>query len=70
LLWLFWRWGISWTICPGWLRTFILSISASQAARIPGVPHGYLAEMKSLEGSKKIIRFAFWVCFRGVLLVC
>jgi hypothetical protein len=31
--------GISWTICPGYLWTTILLISASQVARIAGVGH-------------------------------
>jgi hypothetical protein len=39
LLWLFWRWGASQTICPGWPQTEILLISASQIARITGVSH-------------------------------
>jgi hypothetical protein len=30
---------VSWTICPGWLRTAILLISASWVARITGVSH-------------------------------
>jgi hypothetical protein len=30
---------VSRTVCPGWLRTFILLISASQVARITGVSH-------------------------------
>jgi hypothetical protein len=32
------RW-ILWTICPGWLRTMILLISASWVARVTGVSH-------------------------------
>jgi hypothetical protein len=31
--------GISWTICPGWLQTMILLISASQVSRIIGMSH-------------------------------
>jgi hypothetical protein len=31
--------GASWTICPGWLQTMILLISASQVARIAGMSH-------------------------------
>jgi hypothetical protein len=31
--------GVSWTICPGWLPTEILQISASQVARIIGMSH-------------------------------
>jgi hypothetical protein len=31
--------GLSRTICPGWLQTMILLISASQVARITGVSH-------------------------------
>jgi hypothetical protein len=30
---------VSWTICPSWLRTLILLISASWVARITGVSH-------------------------------
>jgi hypothetical protein len=37
-LWFFFFW-ISWTICPGWLWTMILLISASWVARITGVSH-------------------------------
>jgi hypothetical protein len=36
--WYFWD-RVSWTICPGWLRTEILLISASQIARITGMNH-------------------------------
>jgi hypothetical protein len=33
-------WGrVSWTVCPGWLRTVILLISASWVARITGMSH-------------------------------
>jgi hypothetical protein len=39
LFWLFWRWGVSRTICPGWPQTMILPISASQVARITSVSH-------------------------------
>jgi hypothetical protein len=39
LLWLFWRWGVSGTICPDWPWTVILLISAFQVARITGVSH-------------------------------
>jgi hypothetical protein len=43
LLWLFWRWGSTpqsgQMICPGWPQTMILSISASQLARIKGMSH-------------------------------
>jgi hypothetical protein len=35
--------GVSWAICPGWPRTSVLLISASQVARIADVSHGYLA---------------------------
>jgi hypothetical protein len=34
---------ISWTICPGWLQTAILPISASWVARITGVSYRCLA---------------------------
>jgi hypothetical protein len=34
---------VSWTICPGWLRTTILLISASWVARITGVSHQHPA---------------------------
>jgi hypothetical protein len=44
LLWLFWRWGVSQTTCPGWPWTLILLISASQVARITGVSHQCLAQ--------------------------
>jgi hypothetical protein len=30
---------VSWTVCPGWPQTSILSISASQVARITGMTH-------------------------------
>jgi hypothetical protein len=36
LLWLFWRWS-SQSICPCWLRSAILPISASQVASISGM---------------------------------
>jgi hypothetical protein len=39
LFWFFWRWGISWAICPNWSWTEILQISASQIARITGASH-------------------------------
>jgi hypothetical protein len=35
---------VSWTICPGWLRTLILLISDSQVARITGVSPWHLAK--------------------------
>jgi hypothetical protein len=35
---------VSWTICPGWLRTMILLISASWVARITGVSHWHPIE--------------------------
>jgi hypothetical protein len=34
----FWN-RVSWTVCPGWLQTLILLISASWAARITGISH-------------------------------
>jgi hypothetical protein len=34
---------VSWTICPGWLRTTILLISASWLARITDVSHRHQA---------------------------
>jgi hypothetical protein len=39
--------GVSRTICPGWPRTMILLISASQVAGIAGVSHRLLAETNS-----------------------
>jgi hypothetical protein len=36
---LFWR--VSKAVCPGWPRTGIILISASQVARITGVSHWY-----------------------------
>jgi hypothetical protein len=38
LFWLVWRWSLS-NYLPGWLRTIILLISASQVASITGVSH-------------------------------
>jgi hypothetical protein len=35
---------VSWTVCPGWLPTVILLISASWVARITGVSHRRLAQ--------------------------
>jgi hypothetical protein len=35
---------VSWTICPGWLQTLILLISASHVARITGMSHWYSAK--------------------------
>jgi hypothetical protein len=34
---------VSWTVCPGWLQTTILLISASWLARIIDVSHRHLA---------------------------
>jgi hypothetical protein len=36
---LFWRWGVSRTICPDWSWSISLPISASQVSRITGVSH-------------------------------
>jgi hypothetical protein len=36
------RWGLLNLFCPGWLRTTILQISASQVGRIIGVTHWHL----------------------------
>jgi hypothetical protein len=38
----FFRERVLWTICPGWLRTVILLISASWVARITDVNHWHL----------------------------
>jgi hypothetical protein len=44
LFWLFWRWNIlNYFICLGWPQNVILSLSASQVARITGVSHQCLA---------------------------
>jgi hypothetical protein len=40
--------GDSRTICPGWPQTLILTISASQVARIIGVSHWHPAKLLSL----------------------
>jgi hypothetical protein len=42
-LWLFWRW-VSQNASLGWSQTEILSISASQVARIIGMSHWYSAQ--------------------------
>jgi hypothetical protein len=47
LWWVFWD-RVLWTICPGWLRTMILLISASQVARITGVSHQHLARVSTI----------------------
>jgi hypothetical protein len=41
--------GVSRTICPGWPRTMILPISASQLARITGVSHWHPANTNSFK---------------------
>jgi hypothetical protein len=42
-LWTFFWDRVSWTICPTWLQTVILLISASWIARITGASHWCLA---------------------------
>jgi hypothetical protein len=39
LLWLFWRWGVSQSICPSWPEAVIFLISTSQVARIISTSH-------------------------------
>jgi hypothetical protein len=36
---------VSWTICPGWLQTTILLISAFWVARLTDISHWYLASL-------------------------
>jgi hypothetical protein len=43
LLWLFLEIEVSRTTCLGWPATAILPISATQAARIPGMSHQHQA---------------------------
>jgi hypothetical protein len=45
----FFRDRVCWTICPGWLRTEILLISASWVARITGMSHWHLADCVPLK---------------------
>jgi hypothetical protein len=49
----FWDGGVSQTICPGWLQTTILLISASWVARIIGMSHQCLVRINSLITKKK-----------------
>jgi hypothetical protein len=44
---LFWN-RVPWTICPGWLQTVILLISASWVARITGVSHRCWLQLRFL----------------------
>jgi hypothetical protein len=48
-LWRVFQDKVSWTICPSWLRSTILLISASWVARITGVSHQHPAKYMDLE---------------------
>jgi TRAP-type C4-dicarboxylate transport system permease large subunit len=39
---------VSWTICPGWLHTVVLLISAFWVARTTGISHQHSAEPSSI----------------------
>jgi hypothetical protein len=56
--WGFFRDRVSWTICPGWLQTSILLISASWVARITGVSHQHPAHWNVIP---KVMVLRRWV---------
>jgi hypothetical protein len=49
----FFKIGSHGTICPGWLRTLILLMSASWAARIPGLSQQHLTVLGSEGGAAR-----------------
>jgi hypothetical protein len=69
----FFRDRVSWIVCPGWLWTVILLISASWVARITGVSHWHLGHLEFLILTKdtftippfKKKKFSFCVVFFG-----
>jgi hypothetical protein len=51
LWWYFWD-RVSWTICPSWLQTSILLISASWVVRITDVSHWYPVSSSFLQSAQ------------------
>jgi hypothetical protein len=45
--------GVSQTVCPDWPQNSILLISSSQVARITGMSHWHLAQIKLLYQTKE-----------------
>jgi hypothetical protein len=54
---------VCWTICPGWLRTMILLISASWEARIIGVSHRHPENFRFLFVSCSSNIFILWASY-------
>jgi hypothetical protein len=74
-LWRVFRDGVSQTICPGWLQTAILLISASQIVRITGMSHQLLAQKlfnltQSYLSTPAPISWAIQESYTGSLCLC
>jgi hypothetical protein len=58
----------SWAVCPGWLLTMILLISASWLARITGLSHWHPAKNSLLIKSGILLGTSVWFCSQIVFI--